>query len=47
VELKVHIPAKLSARERELIEELKRSENFKPSAGERGFFSRVKEAFGS
>lgn len=47
VEIKVHIPTKLSARERELAEELMRSDNFKPSAGDKGFFSRMKEAFGT
>lgn len=47
VEIKLHVPTRLSARERELMEELKRSDNFKPSAGDKGFFSRMKEAFGT
>ncbi|MBI5059788.1 molecular chaperone DnaJ [candidate division KSB1 bacterium] len=47
VEVKLHVPSKLTPRERELIEELKRSENFRPGAGDKSFFGRMKDAFGS
>ncbi len=46
VELALHVPKKLSATEREMIEKLNQSENFKVQANEKGFFERVKDAFG-
>jgi molecular chaperone DnaJ len=45
VEIKLHIPERLTAEERRLFEGLKESENLKPKAGQKGFFSKVKDAF--
>jgi molecular chaperone DnaJ len=47
IEVKLHVPGKLNAREKQLLEELKNSENFKTVEGEKGFFDKMKEAFGS
>jgi molecular chaperone DnaJ len=47
VEIHVHVPKRLTARERELLNELRNSENFRAEPGEKGFFKRSKEAFGS
>jgi molecular chaperone DnaJ len=45
VEIKLHIPERLTAEERRLFEGLRESENLKPKAGQKGFFSKVKDAF--
>jgi molecular chaperone DnaJ len=47
VEIKLHVPGKLTTREKQLFEELKRSDNFKGIEGDKGFFDKMKEAFGS
>lgn len=47
VEIHLHVPKKLSSRERELLNELKKSDNFKTASDEGGFFKKAKEAFGS
>jgi len=44
IRIKVWIPTKMSAREKELLEELSKSENMYPSKGDKSFFKRVKEA---
>ena len=44
VQVKVFIPTRLSAREKELLEELQQSENIHPPR-KKGFFDKVKEAF--
>ncbi|MCL4306175.1 molecular chaperone DnaJ [bacterium] len=46
VEIDLHVPRKLSSTERGMIEKLRDSENFKVQTNEKGFFGRVKEAFG-
>ncbi|MCB1059726.1 MAG: molecular chaperone DnaJ [Calditrichaeota bacterium] len=46
VEIELYVPKKLSSSEREMIEKLSQSENFKVQANDKGFFERVKEAFG-
>lgn len=46
VEIELHVPKKLSAAEKSAIEKLNESENFKVQANDKGFFERVKEAFG-
>jgi molecular chaperone DnaJ len=46
VEIHLHVPKRLSARERELLSELRKSENFSGAADEGGFFKKAKEAFG-
>ncbi|MBK6765747.1 MAG: molecular chaperone DnaJ [bacterium] len=46
VEIELHVPKKLSAAERAAIEKLMESENFKVQTNEKGFFERVREAFG-
>ncbi len=46
VHVLLHIPSKLSSREKALIEELKQLENFKVPS-DKNFFSKMKEAFGS
>lgn len=46
VEVRVEVPKRLSAREKELLNELKDSENFRP-ASDKGFFKRAKSVFGS
>ena len=43
VEVRVWTPTKLASREKELLEELSRSENFQPPK-KKGFFDKVKEA---
>ncbi|MBW3660751.1 MAG: molecular chaperone DnaJ [Gemmatimonadetes bacterium] len=45
VEISVWVPARLTPEERERLEGLADSENFVPPRGERGFWSKVKEAF--
>jgi molecular chaperone DnaJ len=48
VHVNVFTPKRLSDREKELLEELRESENFSPDAdtsSERGFFSKVKDLF--
>ena len=45
VEIKVHIPDRLTASEKRLFEELKASENLKPKPDQKGFFGKVKDAF--
>lgn len=47
VNINVWTPQKLSTREKELLEELRQSENFipKPTAKDKGFFQKVKEMF--
>jgi molecular chaperone DnaJ len=47
VEILVHVPSRLTAREKELLQELKRSENFKQAPADKGFFDRMKEGFRS
>ncbi len=46
VEVGLAVPKRLSAREKELLNELKDSENFRP-ASDKGFFKRAKSVFGS
>ncbi|HTR96662.1 MAG TPA: molecular chaperone DnaJ [Candidatus Acidoferrales bacterium] len=46
VRLRVWVPAKLSAADRKVLEELRRSESFKPPRPSRSLFERVKDAFG-
>jgi molecular chaperone DnaJ len=43
VQVKVWVPTKLSAKEKELLEELGEQENMQPSEKEKGFFQKVKE----
>lgn len=45
VAVKIYTPTRLSPREKELLEELADCEGMKPKAGEKGFFSKVKNAF--
>ncbi|MBM3325095.1 MAG: molecular chaperone DnaJ [Calditrichaeota bacterium] len=45
VEIKLHIPEKLTARERRLFEELKESENLKPKAEQKSFSGKAKDTF--
>jgi molecular chaperone DnaJ len=47
VEILVHVPNHLTPREKELLQELKRSENFKQAPADKGFFDRMKEGFRS
>ena len=47
VEIMVHVPSRLTARERELLQELKKSENFREAPASKGFFDRMKETFRS
>lgn len=47
VEIQVHVPNRLTSRERELMQEMKQSENFKQAPQSKGFFSRMKESFRS
>jgi molecular chaperone DnaJ len=47
VEVQVTVPKKLSSRERELLNELKASDNFKSTTPDKGFFKKTREAFGS
>lgn len=44
VQIKVWIPTKLSAREKELLAELRKGENFQPPRKGKGFFQKFKEA---
>ncbi|MBL0060660.1 MAG: molecular chaperone DnaJ [bacterium] len=46
VEIELHVPKKLSSSEKEMIEKLSNSDNFKVQANDKGFFARVKEALG-
>lgn len=46
VEIHLHVPKRLSARERELLSELRKSENFRIAADEGGFFKKARETFG-
>ncbi len=45
VEIRLYVPEKLTPEERRLFEELKQSENLKPKANQKSFFSKVKDAF--
>jgi molecular chaperone DnaJ len=45
VEIRLHVPKRLSSREKELMAELRKSENFQTSDG--GFFKKKKEAYGT
>ncbi|MFH1010234.1 MAG: molecular chaperone DnaJ [bacterium] len=45
VEIKLHIPEKLTAHERRLFEELKESENMKPKTDSKSFFGKTKDPF--
>ena len=45
VEVRLFVPNKLNARERQLLEELKKSENFKGIEMDKGFMDKMKEAF--
>lgn len=47
IHVNVWTPKKLSSREKELLEELNNSENFKPNPGkgEKGFFEKIREFF--
>ncbi|MCB9367041.1 MAG: molecular chaperone DnaJ [Calditrichaeota bacterium] len=47
VEIDLQVPKKLSSTEKSMIEKLRESENFKVQANDKGFFERVREAFGS
>ncbi|RQV98600.1 molecular chaperone DnaJ [bacterium] len=47
IEIKLYVPSKLSSEDRAAIEKLRDSENFKVKTNEKGFFERVREAFGS
>lgn len=47
VEIRLLVPKRLSAREKQLLEELSRSDGFKAEKGEKGFFNRMKETFSS
>lgn len=47
LQVSVWVPTRLSESERERVEELARSENFAPPKGEKGFWSKVREAFAS
>ncbi|RMF56544.1 MAG: molecular chaperone DnaJ [Calditrichaeota bacterium] len=44
VQVKAWVPTRLTAKERELLEELEKLENFKPPTKTKGFFQKVKEA---
>lgn len=44
VEIRLQVPKRLTARERELLNELKESENFRTASAEKGFFKRAKSA---
>ena len=46
VRLMVWVPSKLSCADRKLLEELRRSDGFKPPRPSRSLFERVKDAFG-
>ena len=45
VEISLYVPNRLTARERELLQELKKSENFREPPTQKSFFSRMKESF--
>lgn len=45
VRVEIQVPERISAREKELYEELRRIEGNKPPKAERGFFERVRDAF--
>lgn len=45
VEIKLYVPQRLTAEEKHRFEELKNSENLKPKASQKSFFSKVKNAF--
>jgi molecular chaperone DnaJ len=47
VEIHLFVPKRLSSREKDLLNELKKSENFKVVGTEKNFFRRAKESFGS
>ena len=47
VEILIHVPSRLTAREKELLQELKRSDNFREAPEAKGFFDRMKETFRS
>ncbi|MBK8129830.1 MAG: molecular chaperone DnaJ [bacterium] len=47
VEIDLVVPKKLSSAEREMVEKLAKSDNFKVLTDEKGFLERVKEALGS
>ncbi len=47
VEIHVHVPGKISAKERNLIEQLLSSESFRVPASDKSFFDRMKETFGT
>ncbi|RPH93836.1 molecular chaperone DnaJ [candidate division KSB1 bacterium] len=47
VEIHLHVPKKLSSREKDLLNELRNSDNFRVPSGSGGFFKRSKESFGS
>jgi molecular chaperone DnaJ len=47
IRVEIVIPPKLSPRERELYEELRRLEGNRPPKAEKGFFDRVRDAFSS
>lgn len=47
VEILVHVPARLTAREKELLQELRSSENFQHAPADKSFFNRMKEGFRS
>ncbi len=45
IRVEIRLPEKLSARERELYEELRKLEGNRPPKAEKGFFDRVRDAF--
>ena len=45
VEIQVYVPTRLTSREKELLQELKKSENFKEAPADKSFFERMKEGF--
>jgi molecular chaperone DnaJ len=47
VEIQLSVPKRLTARERELLNELRNSENFRQASSDKNFFRRAKESYGS
>jgi molecular chaperone DnaJ len=45
VQVNLYVPNKLTEQESGLIESLRDSESFRPKAGQKGFFKKVKDAF--
>lgn len=47
VEIRLNVPKRLSSREKELLNELRNSENFRAPAGDKSFSKRSKEPYGT